>query len=275
MDFWRRYRRNRLAVIGLFIVAFFVLLAIFPSQIASQDPYSIDMENAFAALSMDHIMGTDKYGRDIFSRVIYGSRVSLIVGISAALSATIIGILVGSISGYFGGRIDDLLMRITEIFQVIPRFFLALVMVAFLGPSVWNIIFALAILSWPKTARMIRAQYLTLKEREFVEAARAFGASDVSIIFGEIFPNALPPVIINSSLEIGAAILLEAALSFLGLGDPNNISWGYMLQDAQAFVFHGWWMPFFPGLMILLTVLGLNMVGDGLNETFNPKLREL
>jgi len=196
------------------------------------------------------------------------------VGFMAAGTSMLIGVLVGAFSGYLGGRVDAVLMRITEFFQVIPSFFLALVLITFMGGNIWNVVLVITVLSWPRAARLVRAQFLSIKEKEFVEAAYAVGESTGYIIFGEILPNALPPAIVNSSLEVGRAIIVEAALSFIGLGDPNKMSWGYMLRNAQDYLRMAWWMAFFPGLCIFLLVTALNLVGDGLNDVLNPRLKE-
>jgi peptide/nickel transport system permease protein len=195
------------------------------------------------------------------------------VGLFAVLTSTVIGLTVGSIAGFYGGRVDDLLMRVTEMFQVLPRFFLAILFVAFFGPNIWNVIFVIGILTWPATARLLRAEFLTLTKREFVEAARAMGMSNFKIIVGGILPNAISPVVVNASLEIAGAILLEASLSFLGLGDPSVMSWGMMLHNSQEYFSRAWWMAAFPGLALFLSALGLTLVGDGLNDALNPRLR--
>jgi len=186
----------------------------------------------------------------------------------------VIGVAVGATAGFMGGKTDDVLMRITELFQVIPKFFLALMIAFYFGPSIWNIILVIGILSWPSTCRLVRGEFLSLKEQEFVQAARSIGARRKSIIFSEILPNATPPVIVNASLQVGSAILTETTLSFFGLGDPSWVSWGRMLFDAQRLLRVAWWVSFFPGVSIFLTVLGLNLTGDGMNDALNPRLRE-
>ena len=269
--FWRKYRKDRLAVVGLVIVIFFIVTAFLGPLIAPFDPLR-GGEEAFGSPSLRHLMGTDDLGRDVFSGILYGSVISLTVGFLAVATSTTIGVFVGGISGFYGGIIDDFLMRITEMFQLIPPFFLALTLMALFGPSIWNIILAIGVSSWPKTARLVRAAFLSLKTCEFVEAARMLGAGDANLIFDEIFINATPIVITNGSLEVAKAILYEAGFSFLGLGDPNVVSWGSMLYNAQRFIRYSSWMMFFPGLAIFLTVLGVNLVGNGLNIALNPRL---
>ena len=271
--FWKRYRKNTAGVVGMAIVAFLAIVALSADMIAPVDPRSLG-PGSFLPPSYQHLMGADDLGRDIFSGVVYGSRISLIVGLLTAGASTIIGILIGGFSGYYGGRIDDLLMRLTEFFQVVPRFFLALVIIALFGSNIWNVILVLAILSWPMTARLFRAEVLRLRSQDFVMAARAIGCNDIRIIFGHILPNAIAPIIVNTSLQIAYAIILEASLSFLGLGDPAMMSWGVMLFNAQQFLRRAWWLATFPGTAIFLAVLGFNLLGDGLNDVLNPRLKD-
>ena len=244
------------------------------APIIAPNPTKVGVGPRFTPPSWEFPMGTDNLGRDMFQGVVSGARISLLVGFSAAGTSLIIGVIVGAFSGYVGGRVDGILMRITEYFQIVPSFFLALIMVTLLGGNVWNVVIVIAVLSWPRVARLIRAQFLSLKEKEFIEAARAVGESTRYIIFGEILINALPPAIVNSSLEVGRAIIVEAGLSFIGLGDPNKVSWGYLLRNAQEFLRTAWWMAVFPGVCIFLLVTALNLVGDGLNDVLNPRLKE-
>lgn len=271
--FWRRYKKNRAALFGLITILFFLSVAFFAPSMSPYNPYELTAES-LSAPSQEHLMGTDDLGRDIYSQVLWGARTSLIVGFIAASISLIIGVFVGSISGYYGGLIDDVLMRFTDFILVIPRFILALVIAALFGSSIINVILIISILAWPSSARLIRSEFLTLREQEFVDAARVLGASSREIIFSEILPNALPPAIVNGTLQIATAILLEAGLSFLGLGDPNTISWGYILNNAQRSLMYAWWTGVFPGLAIFFIVLGFNLVGDGLNDALNPKLRD-
>jgi peptide/nickel transport system permease protein len=221
-----------------------------------------------------YLMGSDDLGRDVFARFVFGFKVTLTIGFLAALLSLVIGIPIGSLAGYYGGWVDDLLMRITDVFMVIPSFFLAVVVAVIFGSSIGFVIFVIGILYWPAGARLIRAEFLSLREREFVQAAKAVGAGDLYIAFKEILPNALPPSIVNASLQIAAAILLESGLSFLGLGDPAIPSWGMQLNAAQNFLRSAWWMAAFPGMGIFLITLSMNLVGDGLNDALNPRLKE-
>ncbi len=269
-EFWKKYRRNRAAVFGLAVVGVFLALAILAPVLSPFSPLSTGPDS-FRMPNSRYFMGTDDLGRDLFSGVLWGARTSIMVGLLAALTSTIIGVIVGALAGYYGGVIDDLLMRVTEFFLVIPRFFLVLVIVALFGNSIWNVIFVIGFLSWPVTARLVRVEFLSIREKEYVEGARAIGASDLRIILSHILPNATPPIVVSGSLQIARAILMEAGLSFLGLGDPNQISWGVMLYNAQRFLRHAWWTALFPGMGIFLVVMGFNLVGDGLNDALNPK----
>jgi len=271
-EFWKSYRRSIAGVVGFAIILALALVAACADLIAPANPFSLSRDS-LRPPGAQHLMGTDDLGRDIFSGVVYGSRVSLLVGFLTAGASTLVGILIGGIAGYYGGKLDDLLMRLTEFFMVIPRFFLALVIIALFGSSIWGIILVLAILSWPMTARLFRAEVLRLKSQEFVIAARAMGCGDLRILFEQILPNALSPVIVNISVQVAYAIILEAGLSFLGLGDPASMSWGVMLANAQQFLRQAWWTATFPGLAIFLAVLGFNLVGDGLNDALNPRLK--
>ena len=272
-SFLDRFKRNPAADTGALILLALIVAAALAGPLGGAPPQSM-AASPLSPPGPGHPFGTDDLGRDIWSGVLYGARVSLLVGILAALTSGVLGVLVGATAGYYGGGVDELLMRITEFFLVIPAFLLAMVLVAVLHPSLWTIIAAIGILGWPGTARLVRAEFLTMKEREFVTAARAVGHSPARIIFQQILPNTAPPVIVNTSLGVGAAILTEAGLSFLGLGDPNLISWGLLLRNSREFLRLAWWMPTFPGLAIFVTVLSLNLVGDGLNDALNPRLRE-
>jgi peptide/nickel transport system permease protein len=272
-DFWWRYKRNKAAIIGLIIIFIFTFFAIFAPWLSPYDPFMIG-DDIFDSPNSKHIMGTDNLGRDILSRFFNGARISLLIGVLAASTSTIIGIAIGMTSGYLGGIVDGVLMRMTEFIMVIPKMFLALIFVAVFGADIWLIIFVIGVLSWPSIARIARAEFLSLKEREFVTSARAIGLSNIKIALFEILPNASPPIIVNASLLVSSAILIEAALSFLGLGDPDAVSWGQMLRFAQPFLRRAWWMMIFPGIAVSLTTLGINLVGEGLNDALNPRLRE-
>ena len=266
----RRLVRNRSALVGAVIVLFITILGVFAPIIAITGPFAVGSDPLMAP-GAGYPLGTDNLGRDVFSRFLYGARITLLVGIVAALVSTLIGTVVGMLAGYYGGLLDESLMRITEFFQVIPRFLLALVLAALFGASLWNVILVIGTLSWPLTARLLRAEFLTLREREFVEAARAIGATDYHLMVKEILPNAIAPVIVNGSFEIGRAILLEAGLSFIGLADPRSVTWGTMLYSAQPFLRQAWWLATFPGLGIFVVVWAFNLVGDGLNDALNPR----
>ena len=269
-NFWSTLFRSRSAMAGLVILLFMVTGAIIGPALTDDVRLS---RRTFQPPSSEAPLGTDDLGRDTLSQMTRGAGVSLLIGFTAALVSVTIGIFVGAVAGFSGGIVDEVLMRVSEAFQVIPQFFLAILIVALFGPSMFRIILVIAVLSWPSTARITRAEYLKLRSLDFVKAARMSGVSRWSLVFREILPNALPPVIVNASLLVASSILTETNLSFLGLGDPNRVSWGQMLHNAQPFLRRAWWTAAFPGLAILFTVLGFNLLGDGLNDVFNPRNR--
>ena len=271
---WRNYFKNWVSVLGLVILLLLTITALIGPVFAPFDPDDLEIGRRATAPNAIYWVGTDELGRDVFSRAVTAVRVSLLVGIIAATVSTIVGILVGSLAGFFGGWLDHILMRLTEIFQVVPQFFLAVVLVALFGASVLNIIVAIALLTWPIIARLTRSEFLSLKTRQYVDAAYLGGASNTRLIFGEILPNALGPIIVSATLLVGRAMLTEAGLSFLGLGDPSRISLGVMLYQSRPFVQFAWWAAIFPGLLIFLAVLCTNLIGDGLNDVINPHLND-
>ncbi len=268
----RVLKHNKAAMIGVFVLILFFGAAIFADQLAPYDPLKTSNET-FQSPSQKFLFGTDDLGRDIFSGVIHGAQTSILVGVSVALLSGLIGVFVGAIAGYAGGVWDDFLMRLTELFLIPPQFFLALVIAALFGSTLFNLILILTITSWTTMARLVRAEVLSLKERSFVEASKAMGASPARILLHEILPNALPLIITKMILMVGGVILLEAGLEFVGLGDANQISWGYMLHNGQHFIRDGWWIIAFPSLALAALVLALNVVGDALNSALNPKTR--
>lgn len=269
----KRFLRNRAAVLGIAWVCLLILVALASPWLAPADPLRVGTD-AFAPPGGMYLFGTDNQGRDIFSGVVYGARVSLAVGLLAALTSSCIGVTFGAAAGFYGSWLDSLLMRVTELFQIMPRLFLAMLIIAVFGSGIGKIIIVIGMLGWPQMARLVRAGVLTLKEQQFVEAARAVGVSGFRICVRQVLPNAIPPAVVAASLDIAQAILMEAGLSFFGLGDPNLVSWGTMLFHAQTFLRHGWWLTVFPGAAIFLTVLAFNLVGDGINDALNPKLRD-
>jgi len=270
---WRQFRKNRAAEISLYVIILFILAAALAPLFSPYDPFALG-DDTLLGPNGEHWMGTDDLGRDTLSRVVYGARVPLIVGFLATAASMLIGTVIGALSGYFGGRTDSILMRATEYTLVVPRFFLALLVVAMLGTGIMKIVLVIGLLGWPEAARVVRAQFLTFREREFVIAARAIGAGHLNVIFREILPNAVPPAVVVASILVARAILLEAGLSFLGLGDPNLVSWGSLLSEAQERISASVWLAVFPGAAISLLVLCINLFGDGINDVLNPKLRK-
>ena len=266
------FLRNRTAVIGLVVILALVIVALAADVISPEAQGGMGFGPTLPP-SAEHPMGTDNLGRDVFYRWVHGARISMAIGAFAAATSIVIGVVVGLFAGYRGGFSDDGLMRFTEAIQTTPRFFLALVVVVLFGSSIVHIALIIGLLSWPGIARLIRAESLSIREHEYIQAARCIGAADIRIMFQHVFPNAVQPAVVAGSLLVSQAILIESALSFLGLGDPSTPSWGLMLNQAQAFLATGWWLAAFPGLGILLASLGFNLLGDGLNEVMNPTLR--
>lgn len=271
---WNAFRASRSGVVGLVLLAILVLMALTASLLSPADPNAI-VDAPLLPPSLHHLMGTDGIGKDVLSNFLYGSRVALLVGASSAAIALVFGSLVGSLAGFYGGVVDGLLMRVAELFQVLPTLILAIVIVALLGAHEMFLIAAIAVTIWPQQARLVRAQVLSIRERDYVAASRAMGFGSRHIMFSEILPNALPPVVVQGALDVGTAILLEAGLSFIGLGDPSVPSWGQMLFNAQQNLENGWWITVFPGLGICLAVLAFNLVGDGINAALNPRVEGL
>ena len=264
--------QNPLTLIGFIIISSILLLAAVAPFIAPYDPNAIDVKAILLAPSQLHLMGTDGLGRDVFSRMLYGARISLMVGFVAVGIATLIGIVLGAIAGFYRGWVDTLIMRTVDVMLSIPTFFLILAVIAFLSPSIWNIMIVIGLTSWMGVTRLVRAEFLSLRNREFVLAAQALGAKDFRLIFGHLLPNSLTPIIVSSILGIASAVLVESGLSFLGLGvQAPQASWGNILTDGKEYIQFAWWLSLFPGLAILLTVLGYNLLGDGLRDAYNPR----
>jgi peptide/nickel transport system permease protein len=273
MRFARRFFSRPTALIGFALFVGIALVALLAPILFARGPFSIVGMPLLPPGAPGLLAGSDVLGRDMAVGLAYGARISLLVGIASTLFAVGIGVLLGAVAGYYGGLVDDLLMRVTEFFQIIPSFVLLMVLVAFLQPSLGSTIIGIALVTWPQVARVVRGEFLSLRSREFVQAARTLGESDLRIIFTQILPNALPPIVVVSSMMVGSAILTESALSFLGLGDPNLLSWGSMIGGARSAMWVAWWTTVLPGLSIMVTVLALNFIGDGLNDALNPRRR--
>jgi peptide/nickel transport system permease protein len=272
--FWKYFKRNRLAVGGLLMILMIFFVAASASLIAPHDPGKTNVSLKLKPPSFQHLLGTDQLGRDVFSRMLYGSRISLSVGFVAVAISIFIGILVGAVAGYYGRWVDSVLMRFVDIMLCFPTFFLILTVVALLGPSIFNIMLVIGITSWMGTSRFVRAEFLSLRERDFVQAARALGVKDRRIIFKHILPNGLAPVFVTATLDVATAILVEAGLSFLGFGvQPPAPSWGNILTEGRTYIFDAWWLTLFPGFAILITVLSFNLLGEGLRDALDPRLR--
>jgi peptide/nickel transport system permease protein len=273
--FWRAFRRNKLALVGGVVVAILVALALLAPRIAPWDPNRLDVRKILDAPSKAHPLGTDQLGRDVLSRMLYGARVSLAVGFVSVGIATMIGIALGAAAGYHGGTIDAMVMRLVDLMLVFPRLFLLLAVLAFLRPSIWTIMAVIGLTGWMSVARLVRAEFLSLKEREFVLWSQSIGASSFRTIWRHILPNAIGPVLVAMTLGIPAAILTESGLSFLGLGvQPPHATWGNILNEGKDAIEIGWWLSAYPGLAILVTVLSYNLLGEGIRDALDPRLRQ-
>ncbi|TDR15526.1 ABC transporter permease [Marinomonas communis] len=273
MNVIRALTQNKVAMFGFAVLLLLSLIAIFGPMLYDGSPWKMVQRPFIPPFANDRfLLGTDTLGRDVLAGLIYGARISLLVGLVSTVIALLIGIPLGAYAGYFGGWVDEILMRFTEVFQTVPSFALAVVLVAIFEPSVYSITGAIAIVSWPPVARLVRGEFLALRNQEYVLAAKLNGQSHRNIILKEILPNSLSPIIVLASLMVATAILLESSLSFLGLGDPEIMSWGYMIGAAKTVIRQAWWLSFIPGVAIAVTVLALNLLGEGLNEALNPKL---
>lgn len=266
-----RRRLDVQLVLGSGLLAILVVMAIFAPFVSPYGPWALSGTPSMPPLTPGHVLGTDQLGRDVLSGIIYGARISLLIGIVAAAAGILIGTVIGGVAGYFGGVIDDALMRFTEFLQTMPGFVLALVLLAVFGPSIWSVVLAIALVSWPSVARLMRAEFLSLRNREFVLAATVLGESHRRIVWTHMLPNALGPVIAIASLKVAAAILMESTLSFLGLGDVANMSWGLMIGMSRAMLRTAWWMSVFPGIALFATVLALTLISDGLNRSLGGR----
>ncbi len=272
MGILRRIYKNNLALIGMIILIPMFLCAVFAPLIAIHSPFEPDLKQVLACPSFSHPFGTDTLGRDVFSRVVYGSRVSLVVGFVSVGISVLMGIAIGAISGYYGGILDETIMRFVDLMMCFPVFFLILAVIALLEPSIWNIMIVIGLTGWMGIARLIRAEILSIKHKEYVLAAKAVGLSEMRIIFKHVLPNAMSPAYVVATLGIGGAILMESALSFLGIGvQPPTPSWGNILTQAKDNIEVAWWLSLYPGLAIFLTVMGYNLLGEGLRDIFDPR----
>jgi peptide/nickel transport system permease protein len=272
--FWQRFLFNPRAIIGLLWLIAVVLVALLANVVAPRDPFAI-VAAPFAPPGGALWLGTDSLGRDVLAGLAHGARTTLLISVLSTLAAVAFGTLVGAVAGYYGGLIDDVLMRATEFFQTIPSFLFAIVLIAILSPSAMNLVIAISVVSWPPITRVVRAEVLSVKSREFVQAAVVAGQRDAAILVTQVLPNTLSPLIVTGSLLVATAILIESALSFLGLGAPNQMSWGFMIGAGRSFLRDAWWLVTIPGIAILLTVLSINLIGEGLNDALNPRLADL
>ncbi|WP_223146176.1 ABC transporter permease [Pusillimonas sp. ANT_WB101] len=271
---WKLFLANKGAVAGAILLIIIAFAGIFGGMLYPVSATEI-VAAPLEAPSMALPMGADYLGRDVFAGIMHGAGTTLLISLAATLTTVIIGLfLVGAASGFFGGKVDNILMRITEFFQVLPPILLAMVLVAVFGTDIWIVILVIGLVSWPPLARLTRAEFLKLKQREFIRAEYSIGSSNLNIMFRVLLPNASPPLIVATALTVGTALLFESGLSFLGLSDPDVISWGYMIGSSRDYIFDAWWSVIYPGTAIFLTVLSISLLGDGLNDALNPNLRE-
>lgn len=273
-SFWQRFLTNPRVIIGALWLGLVVVVAVLADVLAPRDPFSI-VGPPFIRPGGALWLGTDSLGRDVMAGLVHGARTTLLIAVLSTLAAVGFGTLVGAIAGYYGGLVDDILMRLTEFFQTIPSFLFAIVLIAILSPSAMNLVIAISVVSWPPITRVVRAEVLSVRSREFVQAAVVAGQRDSEILLTQVLPNTLSPLIVTGSLLVATAILIESALSFLGLGAPNQMSWGFMIGAGRSFLRDAWWLVTVPGMAILLTVLSINLIGEGLNDALNPRLADL
>ena len=271
----KQFLKNKFAILALIFILLMLAFALFAPLISTYDPTSTDSKSVLTAPSREHVFGTDRLGRDIFSRIVYGARISLSIGFIAVGLAVLIGVFIGALAGYYGGKLDFLLMRFTDLMLCFPTIFFILAVISLLEPSVFNIMVVIGATSWMGIARLVRASVLTLKERDFVAASKVMGAKDSWIILRHLVPNTIGPVLVSATLGVGGAILIESALSFLGIGvQPPTPSWGNILMDGRSTLGVAWWLTVFPGLFILFTVLSYNLLGEALRDHLEPRLKE-
>ena len=272
-DIISRFLKIPAGIAGVLMLGSILFVALAANWLYPGDPWAMVGAPNLPPFSPGYLFGTDMLGRDVAAGVAHGSRVSLLIGIVATVISVTVGTVLGAFAGYYGGTTDDLIMRFTEIFQTSPGFLLALLMVAIFGPSIYSIVFAIGVISWPSVARLVRAEFLSMRTRDFVKAAVLGGQSDLRILFRQILPNTLSPIVVAASLMMATAILLESAISFLGLGDRSMITWGFMIGAGRTSLLQSWWLSAIPGFAIFVTVLGLNFMGDALNQALNPRRR--
>ncbi|MDN5311351.1 MAG: peptide/nickel transport system permease protein [Thermoanaerobacteraceae bacterium] len=274
-EVWYRFRRNKMAMVGAITIILLIFIAVFAPWVAPYDPYKVDLKEQFIAPGAKYLLGTDMYGRDVLSRVIFGTRISLIIGLVPSIISMVLGSVLGIISGYYGGKVDTVIMRVADMVMAFPSLLLAMAVMYTLGANLYNIFIALSIVGWAGTARVVRAQMLSIKEKEFVEAARAIGVKNWIIMIRHIFPNCVAPLLVLLTLGIPEAIMSEASLSFLGVGaQPPTPSWGLMISNGKEYLFSAPWVAITPGFAILIIVLAFNFLGDGLRDALDPFMKQ-